>query len=387
MEHVAFNEFYSLMNIAGIIIVEDSVEFDLSRKSVMYDCLMLTNDEKENLVTNISDEQIKNKLIKIFEVYSECKDQFIWDSVPKRDVEFYIKKHGLYELKNAIENLTEDEVKENSELFQRFGIGLKIENAIGYRGLLDGSKEDGVSLPLRIYKDFSAPDLKCMEEDWKLFSRENKFFLCVIDNFMGGEARGKDIIDELYANNQARKSGVCIVLSSQQEDITRKTDEMYVGFVNKSTESIDDEIKRHLIMSQYKIMLTMLKNKRMDSLKKSFYYAASNMNVAVYLSSMAKDEGITNHEILNEWIDLREKYYTYQDGANEIKRTILLSSLFERMSNNVSSKEIENNDFEAFQRFEQYDYHVNEFMTPPMTGDIFYIKGNYYLLLGQECDL
>ena len=186
MEHVAFNEFYSLMNIAGIIIVEDSVEFDLSRKSVMYDCLMLTNDEKENLVTNISDEQIKNKLIKIFEVYSECKDQFIWDSVPKRDVEFYIKKHGLDELKNAIENLTEDEVKENSELFQRFGIGLKIENAIGYRGLLDGSKEDGVSLPLRIYKDFSAPDLKCMEEDWKLFSRENKFFLCVIDNFMGG---------------------------------------------------------------------------------------------------------------------------------------------------------------------------------------------------------
>ena len=77
---------------------------------------------------------------------------------------------------------------------------------------------------------------------------------------------------------------------------------------------------------------------------------------------------------MNEWIDLREKYYTYQDSANEIKRTILLSSLFERMSNNVSSKEIENNDFEAFQRFEQYDYHVNEFMTPPMTGDIFYIK-------------
>lgn len=387
MEHVAFNEFYSLMNIAGIIIVEDSVEFDLSRKAVMYDCLMLTDDEKENLVTNVSDKQVKNKLEKIFEVYSGCRDKFIWDLVPKRDVEFYIKKHGLDGLKDAIENLTENEIKENSELFQRFGLGLKIENAIGYRGLLDGSKKDGVSLPLRIYKDFSAPDLKCMEIDWELFSRENKFFLCVIDNFMNGEARGKDIIDELYANNQARKNGICIVLSSQQEDITRETDEMYVGFVNKSTESIDNEIKRHLIMSQYKIMLTMLKNKRMDSLQKSFFYAASNMNVAVYLSSMAKDEGITNHEILNEWIDLREKYYTYQDGVNEIKRTILLSSLFERMSNNVSSKEIENNDLEAFQRFEQYDYHVNEFMTPPMTGDIFYIKGNYYLLLGQECDL
>lgn len=88
-------------------------------------------------------------------------------------VEFYIKKHRLEKLMNAIENLTEVEVKENSELFQRFGIGLKIENAIGYRGLLDGAKKDGVSLPIRIY-----------------------------------EARGKDIIDELYVNNQARKSGV-----------------------------------------------------------------------------------------------------------------------------------------------------------------------------------
>lgn len=387
MEHVAFNEFYSLMNIAGIIIVEDSVEFDLSRKAVMYDCLMLTDDEKENLVTNISDERVKSKLKKIFDSYSGCKDGFIWDLVPKRDVEFYVKKQELDGLKNAIEDLTEDEVKENIELFQRFGIGLKIENAKGYRGLLEGSKKDGVSLPLRVYKDFSAPDLKCMEEDWRLFSKDNKFFLCVIDNFMNGEARGKDIIDELYANNQARKSGVCIVLSSQQEDITRKTDEMYVGFVNKSTESIDNEIKRHLIMSQYKIMLTMLKNERMEALKKSFSYAASNMEVAVYLSSMAKEEGITNHEILNEWIDLRERYYTYQGGVNEIKRTILLSSLFERMSNNASSKEIESNDLEAFQRFEQYDYHVNEFMTPPMTGDIFCIKGNYYLLLGQECDL
>ncbi len=387
MENVAFNEFYSLMNIAGIIIVEDSIEFDFSRKAVMYDYLMLTDDERENLMAKILGEQVKCKLKKINDAYSKCKNKFIWGSVPKRDVEYYVKRQELDELKKAIEDMTEDEVKENSELFQRFGLGLKIENAKGYRGVLEGAKTDGVSLPLRVYKDFLAPDLKCMEEDLRLLSKDDRFFLCIIDNFMNGEARGKDIIDELYANNQARKSGICIVLSSQQEDITRKTDEMYVGFVNKSTEGIDNEIKRHLIMSQYKIMLTMLKNKRMEALKRSFSYAASNMEVAVYLSSMAKEEGITNHEILNEWIDLRERYYTYQGGSNEIKRTILLSSLFERMSNNEISKEIESNDLEAFQRFEQYDYQVNEFMTPPMTGDIFYIKGNYYLLLGQECDL
>lgn len=387
MEEVSFNEFYSLMNIAGIIIVEDSIEFDLSRKSVMYDYFMLTDDEKENLITNIFDGQIKIKLKKINEEYSRCKDRFKWNSVPKRDVEFYIKKQEMFELKNAIEDLTEEEVGKCSEVFQRFGVGVKSKNAKGYKGLIEGTKKDGISLPLRVYTDFSAPDLKCMEEDLMLFGKENKFFLCIIDNFMNGEARGKDIIDELYENNQAKQSGICIVLSSQHEDITRKTDEMYVGFVNKSTENIDNEIKRHLIMSQYKIMLMMLKNERIEALKRSFSYAASNMNIAVYLSSMAKEEGITSHEILNEWIDLRERYYTYEGGSNEIKRTILLSSLFERLSNDESSVGSENTDLEAFQRFEQYDYRVNEFMAPPMTGDIFYIKGNYYLLLGQECDL
>ncbi|MCM1155329.1 MAG: hypothetical protein NC314_01475 [Roseburia sp.] len=387
MEQVAFNEFYLLMNIAGIIIIEDTIEFALSRTAVVYDYLMLTDDDKENLVTNISKEQMKDKLCKINKVYSECKNKFIWDEIPKRDVEYYVEKQEFNELKSAIENITEEELEENKELFQRFGLGVKSEKAIGYRGLLEGAKQEGISLPIRVYTNFLASDLKCIEEDLIVLTRNDKFCLCVIDNFMKGEARGKEIINELQKNSQARKSGICIALSSQQENIARNTDDMYVGFVNKSAEDVDNEIKKHLIMSQYKIILALLNEKRINALQKSFLYAASNMNVAVYLSSMAKEEGITNHEILDEWIDLREHYYTYQEGRKEIKRTILLSSLFEKIGNGEVTKKIEDTDLVEFQRFEQYDYHVNEFMSPPMTGDIFYIKGKYYLLVGQECDL
>lgn len=134
-------------------------------------------------------------------------------------------------------------------------------------------------------------------------------------------------------------------------------------------------------------MLSLLNKKRVYALQKSFSYAADNMEVAVFLSAMAKEEGITNHEILNQWIDLREKYYTYQDSKEEIRRIILLSSLFERIGDGESVKEVEASDIAEFQRFEQYDYNINEFMSPPLSGDIFYIKGKYYLLVGQECDL
>lgn len=64
---------------------------------------------------------------------------------------------------------------------------------------------------------------------------------------------------------------------------------------------------------------------------------------------MAKEEGITNHEILNQWIDLREKYYTYQEGRKEIRKTILLSSLFERMGELEETTEKEDDDELEFQ--------------------------------------
>lgn len=387
MEQVTFSEFYSLMDIAGIIIVEDTIEFDLSRKAIMYDYLMLIDNDKNRIIDNIYSEQTKTKLRKIEEEYAKCKDQFQWHSVPKRDVEYYIRKNNLNELKKAIEDFSEEEVKQNTEVFKRFGLGVKSENATGYNELLEGANHESVSLPIRIYTDFTASELKYIREDLEAFSENNKFFLCVIDNFMKGEARGKEIIDALYNEVQTRKNGICIVLSSQQEEITKNLDDLYVGFVNKAAENINNEIKQHLIMSQYKIMLTILKEERQKALEQSFLYATSNMEVAVYLSSMAKEEGITNHEILNEWIDLRERYYTYKSSRKEIKRTILLSSLFERISNNEPTKDITHNDLEEFQCFEQYDYHVNEFMIPPMTGDIFFIKGNYYLLVGQECEL
>ena len=125
MEQVTFSEFYSLMDIAGIIIVEDTIEFDLSRKAIMYDYLMLIDNDKNRIIDNIYNEQTKTKLRKIEEEYAKCKDQFQWQSVPKRDVEYYIRKNNLNELKKAIEDFSEEEVKQNTEVFKRFGLGVK----------------------------------------------------------------------------------------------------------------------------------------------------------------------------------------------------------------------------------------------------------------------
>ena len=387
MEQVSFDEFFSLMDISGVIIIEDTMEYDLSRTAIMYDYLLMADEDRSRLLSDNISEELKEKLVSIYREFSKAKEIFNWEDVPKRDIEFYIEKRGLCALCEQINRVKYDEIEANCVQFQRYGLGVKSDEIPGYKGVLEGVKRNKNTLPIRIYMDFSATELKCIEEDIQVFAKENYFFLCVIDNYMKGEARGKEIIKSLQKNKLAKKHGICIALSSQQKNISVKTKEMYVGFVNKSVENIDNEIKKHLIMSQYNIMLRLLKEKRLHTLEKSFTYASNNMEVAVFLAAMAKEEGITNHEILNQWIDLREKYYTYQTGKEEIKRTILLSSLFEKLDKDEVTENVETSDIVEFQRFEQYDYDINVFMSPPMTGDIFCIKGKYYLLLGQECDL
>lgn len=200
MEQIAFSEFYSLMDISGIIVIEDSIAFESSRSAILYDYLMMENADRENMMVEILDDILREKLNHIYLVYSKYSDKFVWDEVPKRDVEYYIKKHCFGDLEKELAAVSESELLPQIEVFQRYGLGVKTEMATGYKGLLEGTKADGVRLPLRIYKDFSAPEMKNIEEDIQLFIQNDKFFLCIIDNYMHGEPRGKEIIDELHKN-------------------------------------------------------------------------------------------------------------------------------------------------------------------------------------------
>lgn len=386
-EQIEFSEFFSVMNISGIIIIEDKLEYDMKRTAFIYDYLLMENVDRESFLTQIPDKDTVALLTNIFSVYLDNKSKIIWENIPERDMEYYITDIGLEALMEQVELLSVEKFMALESPIKRYGLVLKYNTSAGYKGILKGAKLCGRNYPLRTYNDFSAYDLSCINDDIKEFARENHYFLCVIDNFIGHEPRGKEIVDELVQNANVREKGICISLSSQDEDIERSLDEIHIGFVKKDDPDLENKIKRHLILSQYKIVLALLLQKRNKAIERAFKYAKDNIDVAIYLSAMAKEEGITNHEALNQWIDLRENYFAYQDGKEEIKRTIILSSLLERIGDRDFLKGREAQDTTEFQRFEQYDYCVNDFLSPPMSGDIFYIKEKYYMLIGQECDL
>lgn len=127
MEQIAFSEFYSLMDISGIIVIEDSIAFESSRSAILYDYLMMENADRENMMVEILDDILREKLNHIYLVYSKYSDKFVWDEVPKRDVEYYIKKHCFGDLERELAAVSESELLPQIEVFQRYGLGVKTE--------------------------------------------------------------------------------------------------------------------------------------------------------------------------------------------------------------------------------------------------------------------
>ncbi|QHI71119.1 hypothetical protein [Aminipila terrae] len=376
------------MDIAGIIIIEDTIIFEENRSAVMYDFLGMQESEQKIFLKTISvNQEMIQCLENIIIEFTKIKEEIDWMQVPSRDIEYYFKKNKFDDIQKQIDKISDSMLKEAKKEIQRFGLGIKAQGIAGYKGILEGSKVSSKTYPLRVYTDFNADELKSISEDIDLFSSGNQYFLCVIDNFIGIEPRGKEIISELVKNPKAKNNGVCIVLSSKEEKICDVTNQMYIGFVRKDEMDLDNQIKKQLIMSQYKIMLSILSEKRKAAMDKVFNYASDNMDTAIYLASMAAEEGTTNYEVLNEWIELRERYFAHCDSAQEMKRIILLSSMLGNLVSEQTDLKCEPETLIDFQTFEEYDYSINEFYLPPMSGDIFLIKNNYYMLVGQECEI
>lgn len=387
--NLSFEDFYVLMKVEGLIIIEDAIQYDSNRTAIMYDYLKMSTLERDLFLESISKHKtIVDVFTQISEKYEANKAIINWREVPSRDIEFYLDKKDIKDVVFEVERLSNDNLKLIEKNTNRFGMGIKSEAVNEYAQILKGAQQTKVKLPLRIYKDFSAEDSLNIRADIEEFTKNNRYFICIIDDFLGENPRGDEIINWLNENPKVKNQAVCILLSSRErQQLEPSKDNMYIEYVEKGNKQLEYKIKNALIKSQYFIMLKILKRKRMDALNETYNYALGNLNVAVHLSAMASEEGMTNYEVITNWLDLREKYNWQINNQSELQSVILLSSMLNMLSGEKFTTDYMFDDIKEIQIFEEYDYSVNKLNIPPMTGDIFLIKGEYYLLIGQECDL
>jgi len=97
---------------------------------------------------------------------------------------------------------------------------------------------------------------------------------------------------------------------------------------------------------------------------------------------MADCEGVTNYQVITNWIKLLFDY-----KLNDVQELITVAgmtrliSLLEDEKLEFSKEMLDLNTFEAF------DFSINRYREPIASGDIFLINKKIYILLGQDCDM
>ena len=138
----------------------------------------------------------------------------------------------------------------------------------------------------------------------------------------------------------------------------------------------------YLTKSSYSYMLADLKVIYQKVLVAAFDEAVRNKNIAYYLSSMADYEGITNYQVITNWIKLLFEYKLSDiQELTTVAGMTRLIGLLEDEKLEFSKEMLDLNTFEAF------DFSVNKYREPIASGDIFLIKKEIYILLGQDCDM
>ena len=209
----------------------------------------------------------------------------------------------------------------------------------------------------------------------------NNTVTCIIDNSIRGENRANEIIDELerICTNVTKRIIGAVVTSN--DPIERIGETLFIEYVNKAEIG---KLKQALLRSAYHYLLRMLKDQLSSQVIDAFKKASSHRNIAIYLATMARIEGISNYEVLMQWISAICEVGL--SSSCDIPKLVAIANLLDACEESPDFEDME--DMSDINTHEAFDYEINRFYQPIAPGDIFQTSdGGTYILVGQACDM
>ncbi len=396
MDKVSLSECYMLMGIQKIIYIEDDIKCEVSKNAILYDILHLNEDEQREICYEIS--KVSLDLAKKIELILN-KMQVInndWAAIPERNIEWFIKKQDLGEVQTIYDQILSKDTEKCKEIIEKYAVGIK-SSTIFEPSIALSYDINGCRIPIRLLSDFYVENQSFLMKEICICIEKKQNFVCIIDDQLGDQKDCSQEVIRFICDKipQANEYGTYILLSSKgKKHYARYDSSIYVDYIEKDKKNPELFIKTiigALVRSNYSALIGRIKTNKVYAVKEAFDYALNNKNIACYLAGMAKEEGITNFELMQEWLELRERYYWRSEkNENEIKGIISLSSLLNELNEEAELEKLEIEDSGDIRTFEEYDYDINKFYKTIRPGDIYCIESDgkeyYYVLIGQECD-
>ena len=378
---MTLQEIYELTNLKAIFSIDDEWKYNNSVEGFLFDLFRMNDFDVKCFFDEI---KCHNEISdKIENAYNALKDgNFKIDE--GKPINRVIFEDTDDKIKCLVDEISLEDLSDIREVSQRYGIELKERGSSSLEKVIYGIREK-CHISFRIYNDFLSEDIEILEDEVNGLDDQDGYILFIVDDQLNGENRASEIIKWLEDSDFNSKL-ICVLLTSRDNSSNQKfSKNLYVEYVKK--DDVQKNIKhfeKAYIKSLYRIMLYELQTAKTKAIEGVFKYAYENHNSAIFFSKMANEEGELNFDFILRWFSLKEKKFIEDEEKEIIKRIIVLSNTL----NNLEPEEemYEQDDAELY-TFDVYDSMINYYCKPISAGDIFKIKDEYYILIGQECDL
>ena len=386
---MSYRELFSSINCQRIVFFEDDfkqIAFEKTR--VLYDMFRMDVKDRELFLSEIKAQSLE--LERKTRVFLESFDK-VFDGIDLwRDVVIYGDITSAFplvgkqspehqdEIERLYEAVRDEEIASVYAIGAKYGIG--VSQPTQYDSIFsDYILYDNRAKSFRVYTDFSASTARLFSIDISE-STNSKSVVCIIDNQLGDAKRADEIIQAIKdASTQERKNIVGCVFSSQGlfEEISK---DVYFEYTSKTNIG---NLEGCLARSAYNYYLAELKNEMIKGLTKAFESAQESKGIAYYLSRKAMREGESEYQIISDWIQLLSAN-AHTESTN-IKHLIALSRVINSLEDIIDEPDAS---LQKLNTLEAFDYSVNDYYLPIAAGDVFTDdSGNWYILVGQDCDM
>ncbi|MFH6988351.1 hypothetical protein ACHRVW_11445 [Flavobacterium collinsii] len=223
----------------------------------------------------------------------------------------------------------------------------------------------------------------------------SNFYLCLIDKSLGNgeDSAGKDFaFNHLIKLNQAHDlNSVCFIYTSRltgNNNLPSKLEEYYVQEIEKSSPPHLDQITKVLAQSAYATVFDNICKNFNFSINSSLNTVLKNQKNIKYIVDKSHEEGISPYDSIKYWYNLLLQKYFEENEIKNYSYVATLSSFFKNdfLEDHQNMSDIYE-DIKNLNNYELFDDNVNSKLLPIAPGDIWHSNGNYYILMGQLCDM
>ena len=306
MENINYEVLFSLIQQDVIVFFEDDFNFNYEKTAIVYSLMRQNKKAQKEMLEELK--EVNPKIHEMFEMIIKSLSEIeITDSdvqnIIEYDIESVFEESSLEEkfssFREIYDGIRFDSLSEDVErVLEFFGVGAE------YPPIFDKLFNQYIFKEIewkdfRVFTGFAAKDSTRFQNF--LHRVKPQLVVCIVDNQLRKNEYAQEIIDVIKKNGENEERFVIGAIFSSTIEEEKIDNNIYFELVRKESPG---ELQAAIVRSAYSYILKKLEYIYGETLKNAFEDAVTNKNIAFYLANMAATEGITNYEVITEWIKL-----------------------------------------------------------------------------------